>query len=94
MAPHLSEVDQVFTLDEVAAITHTSPRRLKDQCRAGLVEHFRDGRFRGMTARQIDKYVSGKSGGHADTPVQPAGEFAAVREATRRSGARRGRRAA
>jgi hypothetical protein len=49
----LGEDLRVYTLKEVAELTHFSHRVLEHLCRQDVIEHVRLGRKRGMTARQI-----------------------------------------
>ena len=63
---------RVFSLAEAADRLHMSERTLTLGCRAGDITHTKIGKFRGMTATQIEQYaaehtVSNGSPGTAET---------------------------
>lgn len=88
------EVERVYSLEEAAREARVSLRLLTKECRAGLVEHFRKGRSRGMTARQINAYIAANSGRGKPAEGKPKDEFAQIRESSLKGSARSRRRAA
>lgn len=83
---------RVFSLAEAASrLNNMSEQKLTLECRAGKAAHTRIGKFRGMTAAQIERYAAQHSVFDDATPQTPASEVATAIEMTRQSGARRGR---
>jgi hypothetical protein len=90
--------DEVFTLEEVAAMTKMSLRQIEKDCRANRVDHVHQGHLRGMTRPQIVLLIALYTEEAAAQPKTVAEEKAARTEATRQrlaaETARGGRRAA
>jgi hypothetical protein len=86
---------RVFSLKEAAErLNNMSEQKLTLECRAGKVAHTRIGKFRGMTASQIERYAADHAVCDDATPQTPESEVAAAIAMSRQSGARRGRRSA
>jgi hypothetical protein len=89
------EQHRIYTLEEVADLTHVSLSRLKRLVRAEKVHHFREGDTRGMTLAQIDLLIASRSGGQTDVSaiakLPEADPLEEAREASR-GNARRGTR--
>jgi hypothetical protein len=83
---------RVYTLEEVARLTHFSLRFLTVACRGGELIHTRQGKFRGMTRAQIRNLLDLYSEGGAEGAGLPLDDLEQARQASRRN-ARRGRRA-
>lgn len=85
---------RVYPLDVAADRLHMAERTLTVWCREGLVDHTHIGRFRGMTAKQIDALAARheRKGSGAPLPAV-TDELSEARTATAKGGAaRRGRR--
>jgi hypothetical protein len=85
---------RVFSLAEAAGRLHMSEQKLTLECRAGKVAHTRIGKFRGMTAEQVDRYAAQHAVFDDVTPSTPAADVAAAIAMSRRSGGRRSPRRA
>lgn len=88
---------RVYSLEQVAEMTGLSLRAIQLACRASEVEHVHHGKTRGMTLRQIDLLVAHNTNGTTSGPLKTLAiedELDQARAASRRSGARRGRKAA
>lgn len=85
--------DLVYSLPEVHERTGFALSTLEDDCKSGTIEHTRRGRTIGLTSRQIAILVTRhRSGGDlAHRGTSSTDPFRAVREATLKSGAKRGR---
>jgi hypothetical protein len=90
--------DEVFTLEEVAAMTKMSLRQIERDCRANRVEHVHQGHLRGMTRPQIAALIALYTEDAVNRPTTAAEEKARRTEAARQRLAaqtsRGGRRAA
>lgn len=86
---------RVYPIDEAAARLNMSPRTLELWCRNHTVDHTKIGKFRGLTAEQIDRVAAD----HAVRSGAPArhdrdDELAAARAASAKAAARKPRRTA
>ena len=86
---HYDTGARVFPLDEAAGRLNMSARTLEQWCRAGQIDHTKIGKFRGLTAQQIDRVVAD----HAVSKGTPAAtaddELAVARETSLKAAARR-----
>lgn len=86
---------RVFPIEDAAERLNMSSRTLAHWCREGLVDHTKIGRFRGLTARQIDIVAARHEQQGTDGPLPASSdEMHEAVQMSRKSAARRSVRSA
>ena len=79
---------RVFPIDEAADRLNMSARTLEVWCRTGQVDHTKIGKFRGLTAKQIDRVAADHAVLKGAPAVSADDELAVAREASLKTAAR------